>query len=339
MNEYLTSWKLPENEFTKQEPVTLRRITAHTAGTTVSGFPGYEIGVPLPTVREVLDGKPPANTVPVRVDKRPGQGFRYSGGGFTIMQQLLIDVTGTPFPTLLQQQVFEPLGMAHSTFEQPLPYALAVHAARSHVKNVLVPGGWHVYPELAAAGLWTTPTDLATWAIAMDDAMAGRSAKLLSRATASQIVTSAAPGQRVSLGLYLSGSGDNFNFSHIGENKGYLTEVRMFPAKRQGAAIMVNTDGSGLWLIDEIKSAIGAEFGWPGVGTTQVKVVAVDAPTLDRLTGTYIFENKAGRHLLRIEREGARLFLEGWGTAREELYPLSPTTVVGTQGTRPFVHP
>lgn len=131
VNESLKSWKLPENEFTKQEPVTLRRLATHTAGTTVSGFPGYAAGGPRPTVTELLDGKPPANNVPVRVDTLPGQKFRYSGGGYTIMQQILIDVTGTPFPALLQKEVLVPLGMTQSTYEQPSAWAFANRQRRS----------------------------------------------------------------------------------------------------------------------------------------------------------------------------------------------------------------
>jgi CubicO group peptidase (beta-lactamase class C family) len=269
VNRYLMSWKLPENEFTKKEPVTLRRLATHTGGTTVAGFRGYKVGMRRPTVPELLDGKAPANNEPVRVDTLPGQRFRYSGGGYTIMQQLLIDVTGTPFPTLLQQQVFGPLGMAHSTFEQPLPEARAADAARGHEKNVVVPYGWHVYPELAAAGLWTTPTDLATWAIAMADALAGRSTKFLSQATASQIIASAR--ENVGLGLFLSGTGDGLCFSHNGQNEGFLNEFKMFVNTGQGAAIMINTGEAGYGLIKEIQNAIAAEYGWPVAGPAKAK--------------------------------------------------------------------
>ena len=338
VNQYLTSWKLPENEFTQQAPVTLRRLATHTGGTAVSGFPGYTLAATRPTLLEVLDGKSPANNVPVRVDTLPGQSFRYSGGGFTIMQQLLIDVTGTPFPALLQQQVLEPLGMRHSTFEQPLPAARAADAARGHEKDVVVPGGWHVYPELAAAGLWTTPTDLATWSIAMADAMTGRSVKFLSQETASQIAASAVPGrraqERIGLGLFLYGSGDSLIFSHGGQNEGFLNEFKMYPSTGQGVSIMINVGESGYRLIQEIEFAIAAEFGWPEVGTTKIPAVAVDPAALDRLTGTYVVDNKAGRHLPRVVREGTRLFFEGWGPAREEMYPQSPTTFIGAGGTR-----
>lgn len=337
VNDYLKSWKLPENDFTKQAPVTLRRLASHTGATTVHGFPGYEVGAPRPTVPELLDGKAPANNQPVRVDALPGKNFRYSGGGFTILQQLLVDVSGTPFPTLLQQQVLGPLGMAHSTFEQPLSEARAAAGARGHQKGVVVPGGWHVYPELAAAGLWTTPTDLATWAIAVADAMSGRSTKFLSPATASQIIASAVgKGPRPGLGLFFLGSGDSLNFSHSGQNEGFINEFKMYAKTGQGAAIMINTGESGFGLIREIQYAIAAEFGWPESGTTKITVVAVDPAALDRLTGTYLFTIGPQKKQLvpRVVREGTRLFFEGWGPVRQELYPQSPTTFIGAGGTR-----
>src|SRR3982751_1769554 len=183
VNKYLTSWKVPDNKFTATEKVTLRRIVSHTAGLTVHGFPGYDPSAPRPTVVQVLNGEKPANTEAVRVDTTPGTIERYSGGGTTIMQQLLVDVSGKPFPTLMQELVLGPVGMTSSTYEQPLPAARAGEAAHAPGGDgAVVPGGWHVYPEMAPAGLWTRPTDLLKWAIAITDARAGRSTALLSQA-------------------------------------------------------------------------------------------------------------------------------------------------------------
>lgn len=337
VNQYLTSWNLPENEFTAQAPVTLRRLATHTAGTTVSGFPGYKVGVPQPTVPELLDGKAPANTPAVRVDTVPGKAFRYSGGGTTILQQLLVDVTGTPFSSLLKQQVFDPLGMTHSTFEQPLSAARASDAARAHEKAVLVPGGWHVYPELAAAGLWTTPTDLATWMIAMGDAIAGRSTIFLAEKTASQVIASAVPGrsptERVGLGLYLTGSGDSLTMAHGGQTEGFVSQFKLFPHTGKGAVIMVNLGEGGTRLMREIEMAIAEEFAWPQGGTTKITTVTVAPEALERLAGTYVLYNLAGRHFPRVVFEGARLFFE-FGAARNELHAQSPTTFIGADGTR-----
>ena len=119
INDYLTSWQVPDNEFTQTEKVTLRRILNHTAGLTVWGFPGYDMGDTIPTTVEVLDGK--GNTDPIRVYKVPGESWMYSGGGYTIMQLAISDTEKQPFATTLQEHVLNPLGMEKSTFENPLP--------------------------------------------------------------------------------------------------------------------------------------------------------------------------------------------------------------------------
>jgi CubicO group peptidase (beta-lactamase class C family) len=166
VNRKLRSWKVPENEFTKEQKVTLRRILSHSAGLTVHGFPGYAVDQPLPTLTQILNGEKPANTPPVRVDFVPGTRWRYSGGAVLIEQQLMIDVTGKPFPQLMREIVFSKIGMNDSTYEQPLPRARAATAATgTYANGKAVAGRWHVYPEMAAAGLWTTPSDLAKLAI------------------------------------------------------------------------------------------------------------------------------------------------------------------------------
>src|SRR6185369_11936721 len=166
INNKLTSWKLPDNEFTAKRKVTLANLLSHTGGLTVHGFPGYEVGKRLPTVPEILNGKEPANTPAVRVDMEPGTKFRYSGGGTTITQLTLMDIEKKPYPQIAQETVLGPLGMTHSTYSQPLPDDIRKQAASGHRQDGKpVEGKIHVYPEMAPAGLWTTPTDLATFAI------------------------------------------------------------------------------------------------------------------------------------------------------------------------------
>ena len=166
VNEKLKTWKVPDNEFTKNQKVTLRRLMSHTAGLTVHGFPGYDVDAPLPTLVQILNGEKPANTPPIRVDLVPGTQVRYSGGGVTIEQLLMMDVSGKPFPALLREIVLDKIGMADSSYEQPLPAPRAAKTASGTDANgKVVHGRWHIYPEMAAAGLWTTPTDLGKFAI------------------------------------------------------------------------------------------------------------------------------------------------------------------------------
>jgi CubicO group peptidase (beta-lactamase class C family) len=262
VNRKLCGWKLPENEFTAGEKVTLRRILTHSAGLTVHGFPGYAQGTPLPTLVQVLDGVPPANTAPIRADVKPGTLFRYSGGGFTLMQQMLIDVTGKPFAEFMRETVLGPLGMSHSTYQQPLPAALWRQAASAHDRNgAVVPGRWHNYPEMAAAGLWTTPSELARFAIELRNAFHGKSQRVLSAAAARQMLVRQRKDLN-GLGVVLRGEGKTLSFSHGGTNRGFVCGLVAFVQSGDGVVIMTNGD-RGQALIQELLRAIAAEYGWP----------------------------------------------------------------------------
>src|SRR5258707_13207845 len=162
VSQYLRGWKLPTNRFTERKKATLRELLSHTAGATVHGFEGYDAGEKVPTLVQVLNGERPANSAPVTIDFVPGTKFRYAGGSYTIVQQILMDVTGQPFPELMQELIFQPLHMVHSTFQQHIPEKLRPLIAMPYAKDGnAIEGGPHTYPEMAVAGLWTTPSDLA----------------------------------------------------------------------------------------------------------------------------------------------------------------------------------
>jgi len=318
VNERLTSWKVPEHEFTKDEKVTLRRLLSHSAGLTVHGFGGYPAGDPLPSLIDILDGRNPANSAAVRVDVLPGSIWRYSGGGYTVMQQLLMDVTGRPFPALLADLVLQPVGMKDSTYEQPLPEARRAAAASGHLPGGgLLPGRYHTYPEMAAAGLWTTPTDLARFLVEIQHALQGRS-KILTPATARQMVT--VQKGSYGLGLGLEGSGPSATFGHGGSNAGFKCQMTAFVEGGRGAVVMTNGDRGGR-LGGEILRAVAAEYGWPSFRPRQKTVVTVDAAALAPLTGRY--ELRPGRVLNVVLEGGTLVVLDG--LQRIELYPESAT--------------
>jgi len=267
VNGYLSSWRVPANGGW-QPRITLRQLLSHTAGTTVHGFRGYPASGPWPTPLEVLQGVPPANTPEVIVDLMPGLAFRYSGGGTTIAQQVVVDVLGRPFPDLMRELILDPLGMADSTFEQPLPAPMAARAAVGHPLNGQpLSGGAHVYPEMAAAGLWTTAADLSRLAIALMRTLRGeRSALPLNTESVQSMLQPQLPDQTigehfVGIGWYCSGEGDDFCFGHQGVDEGFLAEMRVLPNRGKAAAVMINAHG---WLLPvEIFKAIGREYGWP----------------------------------------------------------------------------
>ncbi len=266
VNSLLRNWKLSENQYTAGHSVTLRELLSHTAGTTVGGFPGYPPSARLPNLVQILDGVPLANTPPVRVDKQPGAGWRYSGGGYMIVQQMVVDVTGETFPEYMQDAVLTPLGMSESTFAQPLIEQLSANAATGTLASgESVGGGWHVYPEMAAAGLWTTPSDLAKFAIDLMDTQAGRSGAKLSPRAEAQMLTSQSYawllGAFNGQGIFLTGESDSLRFFHEGSNAGFASFLLGYRSG-QGAIIMTNSD-NGILLMDEIARSIAHEYNWP----------------------------------------------------------------------------
>jgi len=241
VNHYLKSWKVPPNGCW-QPRITLRQLLSHSAGATVDGFPGYRRGRPVPATQEVLDGRGPANTPPVRINLLPGVQQRYSGGGTTIVQLLLADITGMPFPRLMREIVLDPIGMKRSTFEQPLPRVLWPIAASGHRgQDGVQAGRWHVYPEMAAVGLWTTPSDLLRFAAAVQMSVAGTPGSILRANTANQMLTRQAGGS-MGLGFMIDGSGSSTRFGHTGSSHGFRSNFQAQAFHGGGVAVMINSD-------------------------------------------------------------------------------------------------
>jgi CubicO group peptidase (beta-lactamase class C family) len=259
VNEKLTSWKVPENDFTKTEKVTLRRIMSHTGGLTVHGFPGYDVDAPMPTLVQIFNGEKPANTDPIRVDFEPGTKSRYSGGGVTIEQQLMVDVTGKPFPALMHDLVLDKIGMNDSSYEQPLPKKRAeMTAGGTGIDGTEVHGRWHVYPEMAAAGLWTNPTDLAKFGIEIALSKQGKSNRVLSQKMVTEMLTPVKDD--VGLGFFLDKNTPG-QFSHGGADDGFQALFTMNADNGKGAVIMADSD-NGINVAGLLLARIAKEYGW-----------------------------------------------------------------------------
>ncbi len=328
VNDYLKSWKVPENRFTRRSPVTLRRIVSHSAGLTVHGFPGYAAGEAIPTVPQILDGVPPANTGPVRVDTVPGMMSRYSGGGVTIEQLMMTDVTGEPFPALMKRLVLDPARMTHSTYEQPLPESRrGEESAAYRSDGTPVEGRWHTYPEMAAAGLWTTPTDLLSWALAIAAARAGGQDAILMQPVAMEMLTPQFGG--FGLGPALGGEERGFHFGHGGANEGFRCELIYFPELGRGAAVMTNGDaGSG--LAREILLAVAGGYGWPDYEPRVLDPVPMDEAALAAFVGDFAVDSPPVT--LAITREGTSLFASSPGDLdREEIVFVAAGRAVGVE--------
>ena len=318
VNQYLKTWKLPENSFTAQKPVTLRELLSHTAGVTVHGFPGYASGGQTPTLVQVLDGEPPANTPAIRVDTTPGTIWRYSGGGYVITQQLLLDVTGKSFPSFMHDTVLGPIGMMHSTYEQPLPAARAADAAVPYGPNgVPVVGGPHTYPEMAPAGLWTTPSDLARYAIEVQKELAGQSNLVLSKAMAGQMVKTVTPGD-YGLGLELGGSPDHPYFQHGGLDEGFASQLTTYD---KGDGVVIMTSGmNGGRLAQDLVRTIAREYQWPDFVPQEKMIVSVDEKKLARYVGRY---QMSPQMTIEVTRDGDHLYGQGTHQDKFEMFAQS----------------
>lgn len=274
INSYLKSWKVPENEFTKEKKVTFKNMVSHTAGFTVSGFPGYENGKPIPTLVQVLNGQSPANTPAVFVDKTPGTPFRYAGGGYCVLQQMLIDLEGKDFATIMKEKVLLPLDMKNSTFSQPLSDIQSQFAATAYNQDgVRVPGKSHTYPEQAAAGLWTTPEDLAKFVIDVQNTLSGKSSKVISQKTAQQFTTPFID-PFMGLGIFLEDRRGHMYFNHGGWNEGFSS--RFIASKTSGDGIVVLTNTNKPDFVEELVRSVAEVYHWPLFNTPVQKILPLN---------------------------------------------------------------
>ncbi len=321
VNDELRTWRVPESDYTRDSKVTLRRLLSHTAGLNMGGFPGYEVGTTLPTLTQIFEGEPPANNVPIRVRAVPGRAWSYSGGGYLVVQQWLQDITGRPFAEFVATALFETLDMSRSTFDQPLSEHLARAAATGHsADREPVPGGWHVYPELAAAGLWTTPSDLSRLIAALQSSLSGSDNSILSRKMARRMVT---PQQADwGLGFSVETTADDTWFAHTGHNEGFTCYVFAYADSGQGAVVMANADQADA-LVMEIFRSIAHVYDWPDFQPEEIAVAAVDPSVYDRYRGEYAPLNFDGPAIV-VRRDGNRLFGRFFGEWLEML-PKSET--------------
>jgi CubicO group peptidase (beta-lactamase class C family) len=262
VNRYLTTWKVPASDATRSQPVTLRSLLSHTSGTDDGfGFPGYDPGAPLPSLTQILNGEKPSNVGQVLVKRTPLTTFKYSGGGLTLVQLLMTDVTKRPFPDLMRDTVLTPVGMTRSAYEQPLSAERDKNAARAHDRTGNARAvKWHVYPELAAAGLWTTPTDLARFGIELQKSLQGRSNRVLSHALATEMATPVGVGP-FAIGMQIGKTGEGWYLSHGGSNWGFQCLLLVHKIKGYGFAAMANSDSGGR-LINELQQRIAAAYKW-----------------------------------------------------------------------------
>lgn len=320
VNHKLTSWQVPENEHTKTYKVTLRNLLSHSSGLNVIGFDGYMQNEPIPTITQTLDGLPPANNPPVRVEFPPSSKMNYSGGGYSVAQQLVEDVTKKPFFAFMDETLLAPLKMDQSTFHI-LPFGCADVAYAHPTKGIPMKGGWKAYPESAAAGLWTTPIDLAKWLIEIQKGLQSKEgAHVLSKELLEIMVT---PQVAVhGLGVVVNGQGKQLELSHKGRTDGFTCGFVSFPYLRQGAVVMINA-GNELAFVDDLLRSIAFEYNWPSYAIKTKTVVELPTEVLEKYVGRYGWGGKPNDiYDVFVFRQGRELWWKiGSNANADRLYP------------------
>ncbi len=322
INTALISWKLADNEFTKEKKVTVKNLLSHTAGITVHGFLGYSPGLPVPTLVEVLNGTPPANSGASVVDKIPEESFRYSGGGYNIIQQMMMDVAGKPFPTLMDELVLQPLEMNNSTYNQPLTGEQLTMAATGYLPNgTMVKGKRHTYPEMAPAGLWTTATDLAKFAINIQETLKGQSEKGISKEMTTKMLTPFVE-EFIGLGFFINKKKDEIYFGHGGWNEGFSSELIAHKDKGYGVVVLTNSNHPA--FISELIRSVAHTYEWDNYVPVYEKM-EVEPSLITEISGRYrINDNR----LIEVYQNNKQLISKVLGEEPIELIRISDSSYV-----------
>ncbi|NND32454.1 MAG: serine hydrolase [Saprospiraceae bacterium] len=315
---YLKSWQIPVSSFTDQQSITLKHLLSHTGGVTVHGFLGYDIYEKVPTLIQVLNGEEPANSAAITINKLPGEGFRYSGGGYCIMQQVMVDQTGQTYPELMKKLVLEPLQMTNSTYDQPLSADRLLHAATGYLPDgSMTKGKRHTYPEMAAAGLWTTARDLAKFAIDIQMSVSGRENKVLSQEMANQMLTPVFE-DFIGLGIFLENRIGTHYFGHGGWDEGFSSDLT---ANREGGyGVVILTNSNHPDFISEVRRSVAQVYDWSNYLLPRYEKLPIDFEKVEPYLGRYWFSSD---QIATIYLENEKLYIQYRRNPPEELFRIS----------------
>lgn len=277
VNSYLKTWKIPNSVYTEKNKVNLKQILSMTSGLSVSGFLGQSNQDPIPTLQQILNGQPPAENKPVEVMFIPGSRYEYSGGGYEVLEQFIEDVSSKSFSSWMQKNILIPLAMKDSYYLKKLPPNLQIQAVSGFLKEGdMIPGNWKWIPALGAGGLWSTPTDIAKFSIAMMRAYENKHPAILSQKFAREMLTRQ-PNTDFGLGVLVDkGCGKNLNFRKEGHNLGFYNLLIMFPKTKQGLVIMTNSE-NGFSLIQSVVPMIAKKLNWPSYQPIQDESIPMQA--------------------------------------------------------------
>lgn len=322
VNAYLKNWQIPENKFTETEKVTLEKLLTHTAGMTVHGFPGYQQTDDFPEIIDVLNGK--GNTAKITVDTIPGSIWRYSGGGYTVMEKIVEDVSGLTLEKYMAKNILLPMGMKNSTYQQPITKEWQKNISAAYNGNgQLIEGLWNNYPEQAAAGLWTTPSDLARYCIEIQNIAQGEKEGILTKETVEKMLTK--HKNNWGLGPSLKYEKDSLLFGHGGKNAGFTNDMKAYAYQGNALIVMTNADNGGK-LISEIENAVSSYYNWSISRPNTIEVIDLPNTDLKQFAGKY--ELKQQGLVLEVQFRENALVLPSTPVGSLSLLPMTKTKFI-----------
>lgn len=318
INNYLTTWKFPYDSLSGGQKISILNLLSHTSGTTVHGFPGYSRDDTLPSVIQILDGKAPSNTAPVRSQFQPGKKVQYSGGGTVISQLIVTNITQKPYDFYMKEAVLKPFDMVNSFYSGTLPDVPENLLASGYRGNgEKIAGRFHIYPEQAAAGLWTNPTDLSKFIIETQLSYTGNSNNVLSKEMTTKMLTPFLENSGAGLGVFISKIGDYTYFQHGGANEGFRCQYFGSLKDGKGVVVMVNSDNGA--ILQEIINSVATVYQWEGFYNPVVKkTISLSDEVLERYVGEY---RLSPRFSISITKVGNALQGKGTGQSAFDLYP------------------
>tara|TARA_R110002033_G_scaffold171074_2_gene215746 strand:- start:994 stop:2430 length:1437 start_codon:yes stop_codon:yes gene_type:complete len=322
VNYYLKKWQIPENKFTEIEKVTIEKLLTHTAGMTVHGFPGYQQTDKFPEIIDVLNGN--GNTGKIVVDTIPGSIWRYSGGGYTVMEKVVEDVSELPLDEYMYKNILLPIGMKNSTYQQPITKEWQNNISAAYDGNgKLIKGLWNNYPEQAAAGLWTTASDLALYCVEIQDIFQGKRDGVLTKNTVDIMLTK--HKNDWGLGPSLQGQKDSLIFGHGGKNAGFTNDMKAYAYEGNAVIVMTNADNGGK-LISEIKNSISKFYNWSISQPKTIEVIALSDSDLKQYMGKY--ELKEQGLIVEVQFKKNQIFLTNTPLGNLNLLPMTNTKFI-----------
>ncbi len=305
INQYLKTWKFPYDSLSKGKKITIANLLSHTGGLTVHGFPGYETTDTIPTITEILNGERPANTPAIRSMYEPGLKSEYSGGGITISQLIVQDVTGQPYDVWMGEHVLKPLGMDLSSYTQPPPAARQSLLATGYYNDGKpVKGKYHIYPEMAAAGLWTNATDLAKYVIETELVLQGESAKVLDRKMTELRLTPYID-KEAAFGVFINNKDGVKYFTHGGVDEGFVSQYVGSFEGGNGVVVMTNTYNTSMF--DEIINSVAKVYEWKNY---YIPKVENEIKLPESVLKTYVGKYKIGDDTLSVLLQPGGLYMD-----------------------------